>query len=107
MTTIDEDFTRAKPLAEAALSAMIRHEVPPTPHNFSLWYAHVAGSTPELSRTIEILISSGQPFTAERNEELFHRYVSADSQLETLLQAGDKLQQTVAQVVRHVETARG
>ena len=102
-----DDFSTAKTFAETALAAMIRHLVPPTPRNFALWYAHAAGSTPELSRTLEILITNGQEFTPERNEELFHRYVGADSQLETLLQAGDKLQETVARIMRHVETARG
>jgi diguanylate cyclase len=104
---ITEEFRRAKPLGEAAMAAMLRHGVPPTPRNYMLWYAHVAGSTPELSQTLQILISNGQEFTAERNEELFHRYVGSDSQLAALLQAGDKLQQTVSHIVRHVETARG
>jgi diguanylate cyclase len=102
-----DNFIRAKPFAEAALATMIRHGVPPTPRNFTLWYAHISGSTPELSRTLEILISNGQNFTAERNEELFHRYVGSDSQLAMLLQAGDKLQETASRIVRHVETARG
>src|SRR5579862_261571 len=106
MDTTD-DFRRARLFAETALAEMVRHDVPPTPRNFTLWYAHASGGTPELSRTLDILITNGQHFTEERNEELFRRYIGADSQLTALFQVGDKLQETVSQIIRHVETARG
>jgi diguanylate cyclase len=106
MDTID-DFHKARLFAEDALATMVRHGVPPTPRNFTLWYAHASGSTPELSRTLDILITNGQEFTEQRNDELFHRYIGADSQLATLFRVGDKLQETVSQIVRHAETARG
>jgi diguanylate cyclase len=103
----NDDFTKAKDFAKAALAAMVRHAVPPTPRNYSLWYAHVSGSTPDLSRTIETMVSNKQDFTAERSEELFHRFVGSDSQLAVLRQTGDQLEQAVSQILNYVETARG
>ena len=101
-----EEFRRAKPLAEAALAAMLRHAVPPTPRNFALWYAHAGGSAPELSRTLDILISNKQEFTAERNEGLLDRFLGPDLSLAALEQT-ERLQHAVAQLVGHVEAASG
>lgn len=103
----NHDFSKARSLAEAALAAMLRNQVPPTPRNFTLWYSHVSGAMPDLSRTLEILISNHQEFTVERNEELFHRFVGSDSQLAVLQQTGDQLQQAMSQILNYVETARG
>ena len=101
------DFARVKSCAEAALAAMIRQGVAPTPQNYSLWYAHVSGATPELSRAIETIISSKQEFTSERSDELFHRFVGPDSRLAVLQQTGEQLEQAVSQILKNVETARG
>jgi len=101
-----EEFRRTRPLAKAALAAMLRHEVPPTPRNFALWYAHVSGSAPELSRTLDILIANKQVFDAECNEGLLDRFLGPDLSLAALEQT-DRLQQAVAQLVGHVEAASG
>jgi diguanylate cyclase len=103
----NQDFARVKSRAEAALAAMIRQGVVPTPQNYSLWYAHISGGTPELSRAIESIIASKQEFTSERSDELFNRFVGPDSQLEVLQQTGDQLEQAVSQILKNVETARG
>lgn len=101
-----DEFRRTRPLAEAALAAMLRYEVPPTPRNFALWYAHVSGSAPELSRTLDILISNKQIFDVECNEGLLDRFLGPDLSLAALEQT-DRLQQAVAQLVGHVEAASG
>jgi diguanylate cyclase len=101
-----DEFRRTRPLAKAALAAMLRHAVPPTPRNFALWYAHVSGSAPELSRALDILIANKQVFDAECNEGLLDRFLGPDLSLAALEQT-DRLQQAVAQLVGHVEAASG
>ncbi|HZS84782.1 MAG TPA: diguanylate cyclase [Stellaceae bacterium] len=102
-----EEFARAKPIAEATLAAMMRHHVPPTPSNYMLWYTHLAGTLPELSRTIEILLSNRQEFTAERNDELFQRFFGSDGPLTSVQHTGDRLQQVMSKVLQQIEVAGG
>jgi diguanylate cyclase len=102
-----QEFRKAKPIGEAALAAMLRHEVPPTPDNYMLWYAYVAGTLPELSRTIDILVSNNQPFTSERNEELFRRFFGAEGQLAAMEETGGKLEEVVSRVLQQVQRAGG
>jgi diguanylate cyclase len=102
----DNEFETTKSLAEAALAAMLRHAVPPTPRNYALWYAHVSGAAPELSRTLDILISNQVLFTTAQNEGLLDHFLGPDLSLSALEQT-ERLQQAVAQLVGHVETATG
>jgi diguanylate cyclase len=101
-----DDLHRAKPLAEAALAAMLRHGVPPNPRNYALWYAYARGTLPDLSRTLDILISNGMEFTAERNDGLIERFLGPDLSI-SALQHTEHLQAAVKQVIEHVETASG
>ena len=101
-----DEFRRTKPLAEAALAAMLEHGVPPSPRNYALWYAYVGGTLPELSRTLDILISNKMEFTAERNEGLIDRFLGPDLSM-SALQHTERLHEAVKQVVDHVETASG
>ena len=82
----DNEFDTTKSVAEAALAAMLRHAVPPTPRNYALWYAHVSGAAPELSRTVDTLISSQARFTAAQNEDLLDRFLGPDLSLNALEQ---------------------
>lgn len=102
-----EDFQRTREIAEAALAAMLRHQVPPSPRNYRLWFLHLGGGNPELSRTIEILISNGQEFTAERNDELCRRFLEAEDELAAIQQTGERLQKAVSQVMSYVDAASG
>jgi diguanylate cyclase len=109
--TIQDDCTQdggeldtAKQWAEAALAAMLRYGVPPTPRNFTVWYAHAAGTAPELSRAIEALISHRQVFTSERCEELFLRF-GETAHVGSAKQPAEQLQHTVDQILDYVEEA--
>jgi diguanylate cyclase len=102
----DNEFDTTKSVAEAALAAMLGHAVPPTPRNYALWYAHVSGAAPDLSRAVDTLISSQVPFTAAQNEDLLDRFLGPDLSLNALEQT-ERLQQAVAHLAGHVETATG
>jgi diguanylate cyclase len=101
------DHQQATRAAETAIEAMRRHGVPPTPRNYTVWYAHAAGSQPDLSRTIEILISNSQEFTEERNEELYNRFFNADIQAELIHETGDKLHTALTEALHYLRQATG
>ena len=57
--------------ANAAIDTMAREGIAATPPNFMIWYSYHEGQNSNLSRTIDVLLSNRQRFTAERNAERF------------------------------------
>jgi diguanylate cyclase len=55
---------------------MTRHGVESTPENFEVWFKFALGRTPELTRTIEILISNKRSFDAATNRSLFSTFAA-------------------------------
>jgi diguanylate cyclase len=49
--------------------------VPPTPCNFGLWYQHVSGTNPELSRQIAASMDQSATITAAALEELYANFL--------------------------------
>src|SRR3546814_20606101 len=74
---------------------MIGLGIPPRPENFSVWYAHVSGAVPDLSRRIDDLLAAGQPFDDERNRELYALFVGVDRQEEALTATNRRLQEAI------------
>jgi diguanylate cyclase len=99
------DFDRARHFAEQALAAMIGRKIAPTPHNFSVWYAHTSGAQPELSRTIEILDSNRVEFTPERNLDLYEQLLGASKEAEQIREAGERISAAAGVVLTLLQKA--
>jgi diguanylate cyclase len=99
------DQQRAQAFADAALAAMAKHHVAPTPHNFTVWFTHVSGENAELSQTLEILISNGREFTAQQNELLYQRFFSSGPEVTDLIEAGSRLDGMIAEVMSQLGVA--
>ncbi len=99
------DFDRARFFATQALDAMAQRRVPPTPHNFSVWFAHLTGSYPELSRAIEILDSNRAEFSPERNAELYERLIGDTHTASQLREAGARVSAAVSSVLGILQRA--
>jgi diguanylate cyclase len=103
--TASTDFDRARFFASQALDAMAQRRIPPTPNNFSVWFAHLSGTYPELSRAIEILDSNKAEFTPERNAELYERLIGDNRQANELREAGERISAAVTSVLNLIERA--
>jgi len=101
------EFERSRSFGEAALKAMLDHEVPPTPQNYAVWFCYADGTVPELKKTIDILISNKQAFNPDLCTELYARFFDATGQLGILQNTGGRLRQIVDQVRRQVDSATG
>ena len=51
--------------------------MPPTPHNFHVWFKYALGTPVELKRTIDILIANKRKFDAATNRDLYTTYVGS------------------------------
>jgi len=102
-----DTYRVARETAEAALAAMSENGIPPTPRNYSVWYAHVGKVAPELSRTLEAMMASREPFTEERNEELFVRFIAAEAQASSMAEVGRRLHKSIGKVLEKLSKASG
>ncbi|MEO3434350.1 diguanylate cyclase [Inquilinus sp. CAU 1745] len=101
----DRDSIRR--IADIAMSLMAANEVPPTPQNYSVWYAYAAGGESDLVRAIDILLSNDQGFSDERNADLHHRFFGQDREGETLRQASARIQEALEAVMAVITSADG
>jgi diguanylate cyclase len=66
--------SKAKQTALAVIEALAKLGLAPTPSNYSVWYAHLAGENPELSRLLDRHLSSGNALTTEAMDDLWRRH---------------------------------
>jgi diguanylate cyclase len=71
------DFEYVSGVAEKAMHAITEQRVPPTPHNFHVWFKFALGAPVELKRTINILIAQKRNFDAATNRDLYTTYVGS------------------------------
>lgn len=79
---------------QRTMSYLAAHNVPPTPHNYALWFEYANGGNPELRGEIDRLIAAGTPFTAELNQTLYKRYIQDCS-----LADNEALQQRISTIL--------
>ena len=65
----------AERLAPLVLSEMQRHRVLPVPDNYALWYAHLSGQSPELSKEISQIAEQKVAFSQQVNDYLREKYL--------------------------------
>ena len=91
--------------ARAALGMMERHKVPPTPENFSIWYAFVAGRNPELTAVIDAVLAEGKKFTQKLNDELYERFAVFAQDKAELREVGLRVEEAVGRVLEYLSNA--
>ena len=73
-----EKTADAKKIAETVLSEMEAANVPLTPPNYTVWFDHISGKNPALSRIIEQVRTKNIALTSERNREIYEKYCAPD-----------------------------
>lgn len=101
---------KANKFAAKAFERSHAENLTPTPEIFELWYVYYSEENAEITRAIDILISSKRKITNEICQELHQRFLSDSSQNEKVKQAGDRVQSTIKEVnaiVNNVKDATG
>ncbi|HEY9081628.1 GGDEF domain-containing protein [Magnetovibrio sp.] len=84
---------------------MVKHAVPASPNNFLVWYTHVAGREPDLSRMISILIDNNQDFTEAVNTDLYFKFFSLEEQDQALHETTTRIETELQHILRYVGDA--
>ncbi|MFP6849593.1 MAG: GGDEF domain-containing protein [Pseudomonas sp.] len=70
-----EETRDAAALLKKAVPLMMRHDIPPNPVHYALWYTYSKGLEPELNRRLDKTVSDFDSFPPETAAKLFRDYI--------------------------------
>jgi diguanylate cyclase len=100
-------YEEARQRAELVLAALERHRLAASPENYRIWYVHLAGEDPALSRALRVLLESGEPIDELRCAELYERFLVRAAEERTLLRAGKRLSDLAGELTLEVSAFCG
>jgi len=78
LTLYPEDSREAAALLKQAVPLMVRHNIPPNPVHYALWYTYSKGQEPELNRHLDRVVKDFDCFPPESATKLFRDYIIRD-----------------------------
>ncbi|WP_185015297.1 GGDEF domain-containing protein [Pseudomonas brassicacearum] len=73
-----ENSREAAALLKQAVPLMVRHNIPPNPVHYALWYTYSKGQEPELNRHLDRVVKDFDSFPPESAMKLFRDYIIRD-----------------------------
>src|SRR3990167_6426198 len=70
-----EETREAADLLKQAVPLMMRHDIPPNPIHYALWYTYSKGQEPELNRRLDKTVKDFDSFPPETATKLFRDYI--------------------------------
>lgn len=98
-------FEQSAEFSQRAGMLMQQNGIPPTPKNFAVWYAYASGTSEPLCKLLDILMTSGQEFTEERNAEIYARYRTHSEEALPLHRIADRIEAELGVVLDLLESA--
>jgi len=83
----------------------VEYSVPASPNNFLVWYTHVSGREPDLSRMIAILIDNNQDFSDAVNADLFTKFFTTEEQDTVLHETTTRIEEELHHILGYVGDA--
>jgi diguanylate cyclase len=98
-------FEQSAEYCQRASALMQQNRIAPTPNNFAVWYAYASGESPPLTKLLDVLMTSGQEFTDERNAEIFVQYRTHTEEALPLHRIADRIEAELGVVLNLLESA--
>jgi diguanylate cyclase len=89
-------------MAEKALAAMARQNVPLNPQNYFVWLGRALGVREELDADIRRIIEEGGAFSEEINADLFRRHFGEDTGLRLVQDAQQEIRKILEEVLERI-----
>jgi diguanylate cyclase len=90
---------------QQALTLMAARQIAPNPTNFAVWYCHVSGEWPSLSKALNALIGSGEKFTPERNAAIHAKFFATPYEALPLHSMAERIESELSTVLGSLEQA--
>ncbi len=101
----DYKYTQTSNWASKALESLLRHELNPTPNNFSVFYYYYAGTNPNLTMFMDALIASQPAITQANCDELYQAHLGIDAEQKALQAANSAIEAEVSRVLEAIDRA--
>ena len=99
-----DNSDKAAEFLRQAVPLMVKHQIPPTPHNYALWYSYVSNRDPELKTAIDKTLAAHGTCPSSATSELFHEHIIAE-QVAGGDAARDSLKAIISELRTHVDEA--
>jgi len=94
-----EEVVKARSIADSAIATMHKLLIPATPANYAIWYEYHAGESPNLQRTIDVLISNNATFNENTLQDLYATFFSSDKEAQAVRETSMHALQTLQEIV--------
>jgi hypothetical protein len=91
-----EPAAAGDPIADATMLALQRQAIRPTPEAYTVWYRHLAGERPDLSRRLKDLEERGERFDSALIGELHERYFGSEREMLQVAEASRNAERLLA-----------
>lgn len=93
-----DEVIKARSIADSAIATMQRFEIPATPANYAIWYEYHTGLSPNLKRTIDVLISNNVSFNESTLEDLYSTFFSSTKEAQAVRDISVHALQTLQEI---------
>jgi diguanylate cyclase len=101
-----DGVVEARSLSGAVVTTLQKFEIPATPDNYALWYEYHSGRSPDLQRTIDVIISNNAGFDERTLQDLYSSYFSSVKEEQAVREASFRVLETLQDVIGLADGAR-
>ena len=102
-----ESVDTAQKYAAKTLELLNKYGVPATPRNYAVWYTYVNDKFPDLTKTLNVLITNKLNFTTQKNDELYDRFFTNNDEGIALQETSRRIEEQVGRVLTMMGDASG
>jgi diguanylate cyclase len=99
------DVVKTQSIADSVIATLHRLELPATPANYAIWYEYHAGLSPNLQRTIDVILSNNARFDESTLEDLYSTFFSSAKEAHAVRQTSLQALETLKDIVEIAEVA--
>ncbi len=100
-----ESLDQAAEYGDSALKMMKELGITANPNNFTVWFHYFSGQIPDLKRALTILLDNDQEFTEKRNQEIFEKFFTFNSEGVALDEAATKAEAELTRILEYLGVA--
>jgi diguanylate cyclase len=101
-----EGVVEARAVMDAVGATLHKYQIPGTPDNYVIWYEYYTGHDPELTRTIDVIVSNNAAFDESTLRDLYSSFFSSAKEEAAIRETSALLQRTLADVIGIADRAR-
>ena len=98
---------RTREAATATLSKLDELGIPPTPENYTIWYADITTCYPDLSKMMKLIESQGRPFDEDTCTQLYQKFFGSDQQAKVINETCTRMEMAMTNILAQMGTVSG